>query len=65
VRVVVAAGAGYGEFVSEAWGLLTAWAKQNGASAFESWNRPSMTRYLKRFGFKKVYEMTRVELKGD
>jgi hypothetical protein len=65
IRVIAAAGKGYGQCVREYWDLLSVWAGQNGVSEFESWNRPSMTRYLRRLGFEKVYEVTRLRLKGS
>lgn len=64
VRVVIAAGAGFKNFMKQFMGYLKNWAKQNQASFIEAWTPPAMTRYHRRFGAKKVYDIIRFSLEG-
>lgn len=59
IRVVVAAGAGLEKFIKQYMGYIMNWAKVNGADFVEAWTHPEMTRYHRRFGAQKVYDIIR------
>lgn len=59
VRVVVAAGAGFEKFMKQFMKYIMNWAKVNGADFVEAWTLPEMTRYHRRFGSQKVYDIIR------
>lgn len=59
IRVVVAAGAGFEKFMRQFMDYIKNWAKVNGADFIEAWTLPEMTRYHRRFGSQKVYDIIR------
>lgn len=59
IRVVVAAGAGFGKFVRQFMAYIMNWARVNGALYVEALTTPEMTRYHRRFGSQKVYDVIR------
>jgi len=59
IRVVVAAGAGFEKFIVRFMGYVANWARVNGAAYLEAWTHPEMTRYHRRFGSQKVYDIIR------
>ena len=59
IRVVVAAGAGFEKSIRQYMEYIMNWAKVNGADFVEAWTLPEMTRYHRRFGAQKVYDIIR------
>ena len=59
IRVVAASGAGFGKFIKQFMDYIMNWARVNGALYVEAWTSPEMTRYHRRFGSQKVYDIVR------
>lgn len=59
IRVVAAAGAGFEKFMLKFMAYIMNWAKVNGAEYVEALTSPEMTRYHRRFGSQKVYDIIR------
>lgn len=59
IRVVAAAGSGFEKFMRKFMSYVMNWAKTNGALYVEAWTLPEMTRYHRRFGSQKVYDIIR------
>lgn len=59
IRVVAAAGSGFEKFMRKYMAYIMNWARVNGAEYVEAWTHPEMTRYHRRFGSQKVYDIIR------
>lgn len=64
LEVPIAAGAGFGKFITKFRDYISTWAKVNGAQFLQAYTSPAMTRYHRRFGAQKVYDLIRYPL-GD
>lgn len=64
LEVPIAAGAGFGKFITKFRAYISTWAKVNGAQFLQAYTSPAMTRYHRRFGAQKVYDLIRYPL-GD
>ena len=63
VRILQVAGK-FSKYVETHFGYFVSWAVANGAISIESYSRPEVTRFLKRFRSQKIYDVCRISLKG-
>lgn len=63
-RVIAAAGADLKQFMIQYKDYLNIWVKANKGSFLEAWTDPAMTRYFRRLGAKKVYDIIRFPVEG-
>jgi hypothetical protein len=62
LEVPIAAGRGFGKFIKKFQDYISTWAKVNGALYMQAYTSPAMTRYHRRFGAQKVYDVIRYPL---
>lgn len=64
VEIPIAAGRGFSRFITEFRSYIATWARANGAVHLQAYTTPAMTRYHRRLGAQKVYDVIRYPL-GD